>query len=78
MRLEAIDRQHVDTVALMSGPLVLFAITDSNPHVSRAQLLGARKTGPQNWQVESATTPLTLLPFTAIGEEQYRTYLRVS
>ncbi|HEY6338615.1 MAG TPA: beta-L-arabinofuranosidase domain-containing protein [Candidatus Sulfotelmatobacter sp.] len=77
-RLEAIDAQHADTSALMMGPLVLFAITDSQPAVTRARLLAAKKTGPQCWEVATADGAIKMLPFTAIGEEQYSTYLRVT
>jgi hypothetical protein len=77
-RLEAVDQQHGDTVALVVGPVVLFAITEGEPKVTRAQLLAAKKSGAQSWQVETAGGPLKMLPFTAIGEEQYSTYLRVS
>jgi DUF1680 family protein len=77
-RLEAIDPAHADTVALLMGPLVLFAITDGEPKVTRAQLLAAKRTGGQNWQMETASGPVKMLPFTAIGDEQYSTYLRVT
>jgi uncharacterized protein len=76
-RLEAIDPQHAETVGLLVGPVVLFAVTDAEPKVTRAQLLAAKKTGPQSWQVETAGGAMKMLPFTAIGEEQYSTYLRV-
>jgi hypothetical protein len=76
-RLEAIDPRHPKTVALLCGPLVLFAITNMPPVVSSRQLLAAKKTGPQNWQVETANAPLNMLPFTAIADEQYSTYLLV-
>jgi len=76
-RLEAIDARHPNTVALLSGPLVLFAITEAAPGVTRQQLLSAKKTGEQKWQVETAAAPLNLLPFTAISDEQYSTYLVV-
>jgi DUF1680 family protein len=42
-RVEAVDSQHADTVALLLGPVVLFAITGSEPKVTRAQLLAAKK-----------------------------------
>ena len=77
-RLEAIDPQHVDTVALLVGPVVLFAITDSQPAVTRAQLLAAKKTGAQTWEVETAGGVVKMVPFTGIGEEQYTTYLKVT
>jgi DUF1680 family protein len=77
-RLEAIDAQHPDTVALLVGPVVLFAVTDSQPAVTRAQLLAAKKTGAQSWHVETAGGAMRMLPFTGIGDEQYTTYFRVS
>ncbi|HLV89057.1 MAG TPA: beta-L-arabinofuranosidase domain-containing protein [Candidatus Sulfotelmatobacter sp.] len=76
-RLEAIDTRHSDTVALMVGPLVLFALSDAPPAVTRAQLLGVKKSGPQTWQVQTANGTMKLLPFTAIGDQSYTTYLRL-
>lgn len=77
-RLEAIDPQHADTVALLVGPVVLFAVTDSEPKVMRAQLLAAKRTGAQSWQVETVGGAMKLVPFTAIGEEPYSTYVRLT
>jgi DUF1680 family protein len=74
-RLQAIDSGHPKTVALLCGPLVLFAITGTPPVVTGQQLLAAKKIGQQNWQVETAAAPLNMLPFTAIADEQYSTYL---
>jgi hypothetical protein len=62
----------------MSGPLVLFAIADSNPSVTRSQLLAAKKRDGNSWQVESAAGAFQMLPFLEIREQQYATYLRVS
>jgi uncharacterized protein len=73
-----VDAQHPDTVALLHGPLVLFAITKTPTPVTRAQLLEAKKIGLNKWQVETAHGSITMLPFTAIDEEQYSTYLKVS
>jgi DUF1680 family protein len=78
LRLEAIDAQHPQTVALLCGPLVLFAITDVPPTVTARQLLAARRIGQQLWQVGTAGGTLNLLPFTAIADQQYSTYLSVS
>ena len=77
LRLEAIDTHHPQTVALMCGPLVLFAITDAPPKVTARQLLAAKKTGRQQWQVEMPGGMLDMLPFTAIADQQYSTYLTV-
>jgi DUF1680 family protein len=76
-RLEAIDQQHPETVALLVGPLVLFALSQSQPNLTRAQLLAARRSGAQGWQVETASGSIKMAPFIAIGEEPYSTYLRV-
>ena len=77
-RLEAVDPQHPETVALLVGPVVLFAVTDADPGVTRAQMLAVKKTDAQSWQVETADGPMKMLPFTAIGDEPYSTYLRVT
>ena len=78
MHLEMVDAQHPDTVALLHGPLVLFAITKGSTPVTRAQLLAAKKINLNKWQVETAHGSMAMLPFTAIDEEQYSTYLKVS
>jgi DUF1680 family protein len=77
LRLEAIDAQHPQTVALLCGPQVLFAITEAPPSVTARQLLAARRIGKQLWQVETAGQALSMLPFTAIADQQYSTYLNV-
>jgi DUF1680 family protein len=77
-RLEPIDPQHPGTVALVVGPLVLFAITDAEPAVTRQQLLAAKKITMNQWQMETADGPVKMAPFTAIKDEQYTTYLRVA
>jgi uncharacterized protein len=78
MRLEPIDAGHPQIVALLCGPLVLFAITDTSPMVTAGQLLAAKRVGEQSWQVDTNSGPLTMLPFTAIADQQYSTYLIVS
>lgn len=76
-RLEAIDARNPDTVALLRGPLVLFAITKSPGNVTRKQLLDVKSAGDGKWQLETANGPVLMLPFTAINQEQYSTYLKV-
>jgi len=77
MRLEALDFRNPDTVALVRGPLVLFAITSSQQQVTRQQLLNATNPVPGKWQVSTAHGAMTMLPFIAIEDEQYSTYLKV-
>jgi hypothetical protein len=80
VRLEPIDSKHADTVALVFGPLVLFAITENDSRVSRtrAQLLAVVKTGDQTWQSGDAQHSMTFLPYVAIDDQQYSTYVRVT
>jgi DUF1680 family protein len=78
LRLEPVDPRHPQTVALVFGPLVLFAITDTQPSLTRSDLLAAKRMDRRSWQVGTADTPLKLVPFTDIGEEQYSTYLHVT
>jgi hypothetical protein len=72
-RLEPIDAQHPDTVALMRGPLVLMAVKETQsapqPKITRAQLLAARQVSEREWQV---------MPFTWLGSRPYTTYVQVS
>jgi uncharacterized protein len=77
-RLEAIDAQHPDVVALLAGPLVLFSIGESQPPVTRAQLLAVRKMIPEVWHVGIGNSVMKMMPFTAIEDQPYTTYLRVS
>ncbi|HLZ43056.1 MAG TPA: beta-L-arabinofuranosidase domain-containing protein [Candidatus Sulfotelmatobacter sp.] len=77
-RMEPIDREHPDTVALLIGPVVLFAIMDSQPAVTKAQLLAAKRTGTRSWRVETGAGAIKMLPFTEIQDEEYSTYLRTA
>jgi uncharacterized protein len=107
-RLEPLDPWHPKTVALMSGPLVLFALTNPGspakdggaagvspvadtqketsdaPHpgarlanLSGPELMAAKKIGTQKWQTLTMAGPLDFLPFTAITDEAYTTYVNV-
>jgi DUF1680 family protein len=77
-RLEPIDREHADTVALLIGPIVLFATTDSQTAATKAQLLAAKRIGSRSWQVETGAGAMKMLPFTEIQGEEYSTYLRTA
>jgi DUF1680 family protein len=80
LRLESIDAGHPDTVALLAGPLVLFAVTSDGapPRATRQQLLAATQTGRRAWAIQSAGVSSTFLPFVAIDQEPYCTYVRVT
>jgi hypothetical protein len=71
-RLEAVDRRHPQTVALVFGPLVLFAVTDRQPVLTRADLLAANLVELRSWQVKTSGAPIKMLPFTALGTSSIR------
>jgi hypothetical protein len=40
-------------------------------------LLAAKRTSQQTWEVETGAGSIKMVPFTAIAEEQYSTYVAV-
>ena len=78
MRLQSIDPDHPNTVAVVRGPLVLFAVGGITASVSRQQLLAAeRRSKEAAWRVTTSRGAMLLRPFSSIGDEPYRTYLNV-
>jgi DUF1680 family protein len=80
LRLEAINPQHPETVALLRGPLVLFPLAETGTPevrqpVTRQQLLAARRADQDRWQVGTAKGAINFVPFTSIGERRHSTYL---
>jgi DUF1680 family protein len=80
LRLESVDRQHPDTVALLCGPLVLFAISagSERPRPRRTELLATRQVAQRRWETSIASAPVTFLPYVAIDQEQYSTFLMLA
>ena len=79
LRLEAVDEMNPNAVALVRGPLALFAVGDLPAKVRRGQLLGAVavREGSENWVASGDSGTITLRPFAAIGDESYRLYQNV-
>ena len=80
LRLEPVDANHPNLVALMRGPLVLFAVADSQPAFENAELLRAQLAN--NAAGDSIATsaegkPVSMRPFMSINEETYSTYVRL-
>jgi len=78
LRLEAVDANHPNLVALLHGPVVLFAVADSQPTVERNALLQARPTNNAkgDWLANAADgSGVTLRPFMSIDKENYSTYM---
>jgi hypothetical protein len=80
LRLEPVDVQHSDQVALLRGPLVLFAVADSQPSFDRAELLRAKLVNNvAGDSVANAAdgTPVSMRPFMSIDKESYSTYVQL-
>jgi hypothetical protein len=78
-QLASVDLQHPDLMALVHGPLALFAVGAIPEKISRQELLAATPaaSGSPDWQARTAAGNVTLRPFTAIEDEHYRLYLKV-
>jgi len=78
LRLEPVDDNHPNLVALVQGPLVLFAVADSQPTFERSGLLQAKALNNANgdWVASSADgSAVTMRPFMKIDKENYSTYV---
>lgn len=80
VRLEAVDAQHPNQVALVRGPLVLMALTNLPAGLEGKALLSVNSSasGPHAWSVKTSSGDMLFKAFHDIGGEQYRTYLTVS
>lgn len=76
LRLEAVDAQHTNRVAVMHGPLALFATGDRMVPYDRADLMRIAQTAPgaAEWSVTTDTGAHSFKPFFAIGTEPHRLY----
>ena len=81
LRLEPIPYQQTggQNVALMYGPVTLFAVGDLSAPVTKAQLLAAERASKSSadWTATTAAGTLIMRPFAAIGDEHYRLYRTV-
>ena len=79
LRLEAIDDQYANTVALVRGPLAFFAVGQIPARITRKQLLAATRVAQSSndWSTHTDAGILTLRPFAAVMSEGYRLYQRV-
>ncbi len=79
LRAEAVDTHHTDRVAMMQGPLALFATGDRFTPLTRAQLASLRQRAPgaPEWTLEGGTGRQTFRPWFAIDGEATRLYQRV-
>ena len=83
-RLQAVDAEHPNIVALSSGPLVLMRILDEEPArtatLSRSALLAAVRVlgNKRQWTVGHDSKPLQLRAFADIDAQRYSAYQDVA
>jgi DUF1680 family protein len=79
LRLEPVDAQNTNIMALVRGPLALFAVGEIPANLTRPQLLAATAASQdsEDWVVRSDNRSLTLKPFSALRDERYRLYHKV-
>ena len=77
LRLEPIDDHHQQTVALLYGPVALFAVEPSAATITQKQLLAAQRVGNSStWEVATDSGKVRMLPYPDIKDETYRLYHR--
>jgi DUF1680 family protein len=76
LRAEAVDAQHADRVAMMHGPLALFAAGGDFAPYSRAQLASLRQGAPggTEWTFGGRPDAPRFRPYFAIEREPTRLY----
>jgi hypothetical protein len=79
LRLQAVDSENPKIVALVRGPVALFAVGNLPANFSRSQLLAASSASQtsEDWLVQSDAGKVTFRPFAAIGNDPYRLYQKV-
>lgn len=80
LRLEAVDANHPNLVALLQGPLVLMAIAETQPTFDAQSLLHATSlnNAAGDWSATSADgAQISMRPFMSIDKESYSTYQQI-
>ena len=78
LRLETVDANHPNLVALMQGPLTLLAVADSQRTFDKNGLLQAKpaQNAKGDWLATAADgSTVTMRPFMNIDQESYSTYV---
>ena len=75
LRLVPLDPAHTDVVALLRGPVALFAIGPGTAPITRSALLSAQQVGSSaDFRITGASGPILFRPYTSITTEHYRLY----
>ncbi|HLY42583.1 MAG TPA: beta-L-arabinofuranosidase domain-containing protein [Terracidiphilus sp.] len=77
--VEPVDPQNPNLIAVVHGPLALFAMGELPAAVRRQDLMQVAQvaSGSTDWQAKTDAGTLSFRPFTAIHDEHYRLYLNV-
>jgi len=80
LRLEPLSAAHPELVTLMRGPRALFATSNLDAPMTRADLLAARRdpVDAEVWRGATGGRDVAFKPFTAIGDEAYRLYYQTT
>lgn len=78
LRIMPVDSQHPNQVALLQGPLTLFAVGNIPTTLTRKNLLAVEQRTADEWRVSSSNGSFSLLSYPTIKDERYRLYLPVS
>jgi uncharacterized protein len=75
-----VDEKHPNLLAVMQGPLALFAVGDRFLSVKRHDLMSVRQTaaGSSEWRMSTGDGVQTFKPYFAIGSGTTRLYQPVS
>jgi uncharacterized protein len=76
LRLQAVDPENAGIVALVRGPVAMFAVGNLPANFTRAQLLAASSAGSpsEDLIVSTDAGKVTFRPFAVIKDEDYRLY----
>ncbi len=76
LRLVPLDAQHSNLIALLTGPVALFAIEPGAKAITQKQMLQAQRAASSagEWEVMTDQGKVRMKPFPAITTEHYRLY----
>jgi hypothetical protein len=76
LRLVPLDAGHKNTVALLHGPVTLFAIEPGSKTMTQKQMLQAQKVAAtsSDWQVQTDQGVVVMKSYPQITHEEYRLY----
>ncbi len=78
LRLAPIDERHSQIVALLHGPVALFAIEPGSHTITGQQLLSAQRIGNSAaWEVATDAGKVRMIPYPDIQNETYRLYHQI-